>query len=75
MGHVPTQFEIMAEHNGWTSGEKAAYMIVTLTEHATHILHSIPSGVMYKETTAVFENWYGDHHLEEAFQAQLRTRV
>jgi hypothetical protein len=30
---------------------------------------------MYKEITAVLKNCYGDHHLEEAFHAQLRRRV
>jgi hypothetical protein len=61
----------MAEHNGWTPGDKAAYLTVTLNEHAAYILHSVPTGAMYKEITAVLENPYADHHLEEAFHAQL----
>jgi hypothetical protein len=30
---------------------------------------------MYEEVTEVLENRYGDHHLEEAFHAQLKRRI
>jgi hypothetical protein len=69
------QFEAMAEHNGWTHGDKAAYLIAAMNEPATHILHSVPTGMPYEEITAVLENRYGDHHLAEAFHTQLRRKV
>jgi hypothetical protein len=66
------QFEIMMEHNGWTLGDKAAYLIATLNEPTAHILHSNPTGAKYKEVAAVLKNRYVDHHLAETFHAQLR---
>lgn len=69
------QFETMAEHYGWTPSDKHAYLIAFLNEPAKHILHSVLTGVKYEEITAVLENRYEDHHLTEAFHAQLRGRV
>jgi hypothetical protein len=47
-------------------------LIATLNEPTAHILHSVPTGAKYKEVTVVLEDRYVDHHLEEAFHAQLR---
>jgi hypothetical protein len=72
---IRRQFEIMAEHNGWKADDKTPYLIAALNNPAAHILHSVPTGAKYEEVTAVLENRYGYHHLEEAFHAQLRRRV
>jgi hypothetical protein len=64
----------MAEHNGWTPEDKTAYLISALNEPAALIVHSIPTRAKYT-VTAVLENRCGDHHLAEAFHAQLRRRV
>jgi hypothetical protein len=68
------QFETVAEHNNWTPCDKATYPIA-LIEPAAHILDVIPSGAMYEEFTSALKNHYGDHHLEEAFHAQLKRRT
>jgi hypothetical protein len=67
----------MVEHtrNGWTPGDKAAYLIAALNEPTAHILCGIPTGVTYEEIIAMLENHYGDHHLVDAFHAQLKKRV
>jgi hypothetical protein len=62
----------MVEHSSWPPDDKSAYLIATLNELVTHILHSVPTGAMYEEVTVVLENRYADHHLAEAFHAQLR---
>jgi hypothetical protein len=69
------QFKTMAKHNGWAPGDKTAYLIAAFNEPGALILHNVPTGGKCKEMTAVFENRYGDHHLAEEFQAQLRRRV
>lgn len=40
-----------------------------------HILRSVPTGVKYKEVTAVLENCCGDCYLVETFRTQPRRRV
>jgi hypothetical protein len=42
------QFQTVAEHNGWTSYDKAAYLIAALDEPAAHIPHSVPIGARYE---------------------------
>jgi hypothetical protein len=69
------QFETMTEDNGWTPGDKAAYLIAALNEPAAHTVHSVPTEATNEEIIAVLENRYGNHHLAEAFHAQLRRRV
>jgi hypothetical protein len=59
----------VAENNYWMPHKKATYLINALNELPTHILHSIPTGVMYKEVTERHENHYNDHHLEAAFHS------
>jgi hypothetical protein len=62
------------EHNSWTPGDKAACVINALNEPATHGQESVPTGSKHEEVIVVLENQYGDHHLAEAFHAQLRRR-
>jgi hypothetical protein len=59
----------MVEHNSWTPGNKAGYLIAALNEPAAHILHSVPTSLTYEEITAVLENLDGNHHMAEEFHA------
>jgi hypothetical protein len=43
----------MTEHNGWTPGDTAAYLIAAAKEPAAHILLSVSTGATYEEITAV----------------------
>jgi hypothetical protein len=65
-------FATTAEYNGWTPGDGAADLISALNEPAALCF---PTGATNEGVTAVLENCYGDHHLAEAFHAQVRGRV
>jgi hypothetical protein len=69
------QFETVAEHNDWTPRDTDAYLIVAFNELAAHTLHGALTRAIYEGVTAAFGNRYGDHHLEEAFNAQLKRRT
>jgi hypothetical protein len=69
------QFETMAEDNGRTPDDKAAYLIAALNEPSAHTVYSVPTEVTYEEIIAVLENRYCNHHLAKTFHAQLRRKV
>lgn len=73
MGHVKTSVQDHGGTQQLNTWRKAAYLTVTLNEHAAYFLHSIPTVAIYTELTAVLENRYADDHLEETFHAQLRS--
>jgi hypothetical protein len=37
--------------------------------------HDVPTGATYEEVSKALENRYGDHHLKEGFQLQLKRRT
>jgi hypothetical protein len=45
------QFETVAKHNGWTRQEKSTHLITALQGRATDVLHGIPIGVTFEQTT------------------------
>jgi hypothetical protein len=47
--------EAMAEHCKWTICVKATYLLTTLQDPASGVLHGDPKGVTYKETTGALE--------------------
>jgi hypothetical protein len=75
MDCIPRQLKTVVEHNGWTPADKTTYLIAALNEPTANILHSVPTGTTYEEVTEVLKNCYSDHHLAEAFHAQLRRSV
>jgi hypothetical protein len=55
MGHVPTAVQNHGGQKYWMPHEKAIYPITTFNELAIHIIHSNPTGKMYKEVTEALE--------------------
>jgi hypothetical protein len=54
------QFETVADHNCWTSWEKATYLIAALQGQACDVLHGVPRGATYKEAIEALEDRFGD---------------
>lgn len=48
--------EATAEHCKWASCIKAMYLLTTLQDLASDVLHGDPKGVMYKETIGALED-------------------
>lgn len=63
------------EHNYWVPCKKATYLMTIFSDPAAHIVHDVPTGVIYEEVTEVFQNCHSDHHLAAVFHSQLKRRT
>jgi hypothetical protein len=63
----------VVKRNYWAPHEKATYLMAALNEPDAHMLHGVHTTVTYKEVTYGLQNRYCEHHLEAAFQPQLKT--
>jgi hypothetical protein len=64
------QFETVAQHNHWSPQEKSAYLITTLKDRVTDVLHGIPTNATYEETLQALEDRFGGQHFAAAFRQQ-----
>jgi hypothetical protein len=71
----PGQFETAADHNRWTSCEKAAHLLTVLQGQAADVLHSAPAGATYEDTIGALKGRYGDHQLAAAYREELKART
>ena len=69
-----TQFEMLAELNGWSEAEKAA---VSLRGSALNVLTNLPEKQRrsYSALVRVLKNRFGTGHQAELNRAKLRTRM
>jgi len=74
--HFLVQFEICAEHNGWTVDEKAAQLKCCLTDEASLLVWDTgkPTEVSYSQLTEKLRRRYGFMDQQEKFEAELRAR-
>lgn len=72
-----TQFEIIAELNGWSDTEKASVLAGILRESAMSVLQSLSKEDrrQYDKLTAALKLRYGDVHRSELLYGQLHGRI
>ena len=70
------QFEAAATAGGWTDEEKATALILALRGEALDILHSVSESEQqsYATLTERLEMRYGNRHLQQVYQAQLKNK-
>jgi hypothetical protein len=80
-GRIPwdsyhTQFEIVADINQWTEGEKAAFLASSLKGHALTVLSNLSSEHRshYPSLVAALESRYGSQRQAELNRMKLRSR-
>ena len=69
-----TQFAIVAQRNHWDDGEKADYLMCSLTGEASNILKDLPENPSYADVVACLRQHYGSVDQVEAYRAQLKNR-
>ncbi|KAH0818866.1 hypothetical protein GEV33_003925 [Tenebrio molitor] len=71
------QFEAAAEANNWDDEGKAVALTLALRGQAVQILQTLPveDQKNYAAFVKALELRYGDHHLSQVYQSQLRARV
>lgn len=71
-----SQFEAAAEGNLWSEREKARYLMLCLRGEATEVLRTIPTEHQqnYELLIEALEMRYGEAHLQQVYQAQLKSR-
>jgi hypothetical protein len=71
------QFEAAAGANNWDDEGKAVALTLALRGQALQILQTLPveDQKNYAAFVKALELWYGDHHLSQVYQSQLRARV
>ena len=69
-----TQFAIVAQRNHWDDGEKADYLMCSLTGEASNILKDLPENPSYEDVVACLRQHYGSVDQVEAYRAQLKNR-
>ena len=72
-----TQFSLLAELNGWTEQQKAAYLAISLRGSALTVLTNIPEEQRrdYTALSAALQNRFGNTRQAELNRAQLRGRT
>ncbi|XP_050518897.1 trichohyalin-like [Diabrotica virgifera virgifera] len=69
------QFEAAARANGWTEREMAASLVVSLRGQAATVLQFLPQdSPSYDSLVQALETRYGQQHLKQVFQSQLKVR-
>ncbi|XP_050519006.1 uncharacterized protein LOC126893105 [Diabrotica virgifera virgifera] len=69
------QFEAAAKANGWTEREMAASLVVSLRGQAATVLQFLPQdSPSYDSLVQALETRYGQQHLKQVFQSQLKVR-
>lgn len=70
------QFEAAAVANEWDESEKAVALVVALRGDALNVLECIPEDKQnsYTEIVSALEARFGDKHLQQVYQAQLKGR-
>ena len=71
-----TQFELLAQLNGWSDGEKAAHLAVSLREDAATVLTNLPVSKRqdYASLTSALECRFGTKNQIDLFRTRLRMR-
>jgi hypothetical protein len=71
------QFEAAAGANNWDDAGKAVALTLALCGQALQILQTLPveDQKNYAAFVKALELRYGDHHLSQVYQSQLRARV
>ena len=69
-----TQFAIVAQRNHWDDGEKADYLMCSLTGKASNILKDLPENPSYEDVVTCLRPHYGSVDQVEAYRAQLKNR-
>lgn len=71
-----TQFELLAQLNGWSEGEKAAHLAVSLREDAATVLTNLPESKRqdYATLTSALECRFGTKNQIDLFRTRLRMR-
>jgi len=72
-----TQFEMLAEINGWNEAEKASFLAVSLRGSALVVLSNLPAEGRrhYATLVAALESRFGSAHQVELNRARLRSRT
>ncbi|XP_050507866.1 trichohyalin-like [Diabrotica virgifera virgifera] len=69
------QFEAAAKANGWNENEMAASLVVSLRGQAATVLQFLPQDAPnYTSLVQALETRYGQQHLKQVFQSQLKVR-
>ncbi|XP_050516494.1 uncharacterized protein LOC126891361 [Diabrotica virgifera virgifera] len=69
------QFEAAARANGWTEREMSASLVVSLRGQAATDLQFLPQdSPSYDSLVQALETRYGQQHLKQVFQSQLKVR-
>ncbi|XP_050517675.1 golgin subfamily A member 3-like [Diabrotica virgifera virgifera] len=69
------QFEAAARANGWNENEMAASLVVSLRGQAATVLQFLPQDAPnYTSLVQALETRYGQQHLKQVFQSQLKVR-
>lgn len=71
------QFEAAATANRWGKDEKATALVLALRGDASNVLQTITFSQQqdYEAVVRQMERRYGDKHLQQVYQAQLKARV
>ena len=71
------QFEAAALANNWNNEEKAMALVLALRGQALELLQTIPVAEQHDfcSLEAALDLRYGDQHLAQVYQAQLKTRT
>jgi hypothetical protein len=72
---IPMAVQDHDRTTGQSAINKAAYLVAALNEPLHTFYIASPFQMKYEEVTVVLKNCCRDHHLAEAFHAQLRRRV
>ncbi|KAJ3645651.1 hypothetical protein Zmor_023292 [Zophobas morio] len=72
-----TQFNIIADLNGWNNSEKVNVLAAMLRNSAVNVLQNLPQEdrLNYEKLTSALKLRFGDAHLAELLYGQLRNRI
>ncbi|MBJ5486893.1 hypothetical protein JGG36_24195, partial [Salmonella enterica subsp. enterica serovar Meleagridis] len=72
-----TQFEVIAEANGWRTREKACFLAASLRSPAADVLQTLPEErrLDYESLVSALELRFGGGFLQQLHAIQLRNRI
>ena len=72
-----TQFQMLAQINGWTDAQKATYLAVSLKGPALTVLSNLPAGQLYnfQSLVSALDTRFGSAHQAELYRMRLKNRA